>query len=188
MTKIPLILSHLLSLISVFLLSLWLGGTVGDGDDGGASGDGDSGCAPRDRESGGAAGYGEGRDTDRDGGDATGDREAGTWLGTGTVAAPTWLGQVGMFSYMAPPSQQRRRAEQPSSTHAGAVPVPSRASAAHLIADPISILLDDLLLECLAGVPYATLPQLPTTSPRSLSPSRPRRAPSLILHPLRQAL
>ncbi|EEE65979.1 hypothetical protein OsJ_21902 [Oryza sativa Japonica Group] len=65
---------------------------------------------------------------------------------------------------MAPPSQQRRRAEQPSLTHAGAVPVPSRASAAHLIADPISILLDDLLLECLAGVPYATLPRLPTTS------------------------
>lgn len=64
--------------------------------------------------------------------------KAAAWLGTGTAATPTWLGQVGMFSYVdadgiagatavlaAPPS----RAAFP--THAGAVPVPvpSRAGA-----------------------------------------------------------
>uniref|UniRef100_A0A0E0E8V3 Uncharacterized protein n=1 Tax=Oryza meridionalis TaxID=40149 RepID=A0A0E0E8V3_9ORYZ len=56
--------------------------------------------------------------------------------GTGTAAVPTWLRQVGMFSYVdadgvagatAVPAVPLSRAAFP--THAGVVPVPSRADA-----------------------------------------------------------
>uniref|UniRef100_A0A0E0ACQ6 Uncharacterized protein n=1 Tax=Oryza glumipatula TaxID=40148 RepID=A0A0E0ACQ6_9ORYZ len=56
--------------------------------------------------------------------------------GTGTAAAPTWLGQVGMFSYVDTdgvagttiiPAAPLSRAAFP--THAGVVLVPSRAGA-----------------------------------------------------------
>uniref|UniRef100_A0A0D9Z113 Uncharacterized protein n=1 Tax=Oryza glumipatula TaxID=40148 RepID=A0A0D9Z113_9ORYZ len=147
------------SLLSVFLLSVWLSDTARDGD----GDDVDGGSAPGDGEDGGAAGYGEGGGADRNGGDAARDGTAATRLGTETVAAaaPTWLGQVGTSSV---------------------VPATPTSSPT-----PISILLDDLLLECLTGVPYASLPQLPTTSPRSSPPSRPRRAPPLPPRPLRRA-
>uniref|UniRef100_A0A0E0HT82 Uncharacterized protein n=1 Tax=Oryza nivara TaxID=4536 RepID=A0A0E0HT82_ORYNI len=189
MTKIPLILSHLSSLSSSSPLGS--AAQLGIGMTAARLGMGTAAAHPGTGKA--AAQLGTGKAAVRTGTAATrlgtGRRRRG-W-GRGRWRRQHDWGRWGCsptLMQMAPPSQQRRRAEQPSPTHAGAIPVPSRANAAHLIADPISILLDDLLLKCLAGVPYATLPQLPTTSPRSLPPSRPRRAPPLIPHPLRQAL
>ncbi|BAB86426.1 hypothetical protein [Oryza sativa Japonica Group] len=60
----------------------------------------------------------------------------GTGTGTGMAAAPTWLGQVGMLSYVAAdgvagatvvPATPLSRAA--FSTHAGIISVPSRAGA-----------------------------------------------------------
>jgi hypothetical protein len=112
-----------------------------------------------------------------------GDGDGGDWDGDGGGA--DMVGAGGMFFY----ADADGAAEPSSLPQPTSAPSPSPATPAPPTSSPtpISILLDDLLLECLAGVPYASLPQLPTTSPRLSPPSRARRAPLLSPRPLRHA-
>uniref|UniRef100_A0A0E0B829 Uncharacterized protein n=1 Tax=Oryza glumipatula TaxID=40148 RepID=A0A0E0B829_9ORYZ len=120
----------------------------------------------------------------REGGDMAGDRDGGDAARDGDGGGADMVGAGGIWCHRPSHAAEPSNLPQPTPASSSSPAAPALPTSSPT---PISILLDDLFLECLAGVPYASLPQLPTTSPRPSPPSRPRRAPRLPPRSLRRA-